>query len=345
MDKTALQCFANEVIAWQRACGRHGLPWQVSDPYARWISEIMLQQTQVASVIPYFTRFMAAYPDVASLAAARGDDVMRLWAGLGYYRRAENLLKCARLIVRDYGGKFPQSAQELAALPGIGESTAAAIAAFSFGEKAAIFDGNVRRVFARLTDFGEPVDGPAAKKLFRIVQSALPDEDIADYTQGVMDLGATVCVKRPKCASCPVSAMCLARQSGRESLLPLKKAKKPRPEKERTFFLIWKDDRALFLPQKEKGVWKGLYVLPSEEGCLSGEEALKKAREIAGGITGFQKLSGFTHVFTHFRLTGHVYAARAQEAGEGFYALGEKALPSPISKLVAGFFSGAPLSL
>jgi A/G-specific adenine glycosylase len=205
--------FASRLIAWQATDGRHDLPWQRTlDPYRIWLAEVMLQQTQVATVLPYFRRFVERFPDLESLAAASLDAVMRAWAGLGYYSRARNLHRCAQVIVTRHGGRFPDSPDALAQLPGIGRSTAAAIAAFAYGAHAPILDGNVKRVMAR--HFGvEGYPGASAieRQLWQLAESQLPDADIGAYTQGLMDLGATLCTRRaPRCETCPVRASCVA---------------------------------------------------------------------------------------------------------------------------------------
>ena len=210
--------FAQCVIDWQRTHGRHGLPWQnTRDPYRVCLSEIMLQQTQVATVLGYYARFLERFPDVAALAAAPQDEVLALWSGLGYYSRARNLHRCAQAVVQAHGGAFPRSSEALQTLPGIGRSTAAAIAAFCFGERVAILDGNVKRVLTRVLGFGGDLAEAAQEKaLWAEATRLLPEQGIARYTQGLMDLGATLCAARsPQCLLCPVQADCVAAQSVR----------------------------------------------------------------------------------------------------------------------------------
>ncbi len=217
---------AARVVRWHRRAGRRGLPWQgVRDPYRVWLSEVMLQQTQVATALAYYERFVERYPDVAALAAAPLDDVLASWSGLGYYSRARHLHRCAQTIVGEYGGSFPRSSAELARLPGIGRSTAAAIAAFCFDERAAILDGNVKRVLARHLGFeADLANASAQRELWAHAESLLPAAaQMARYTQGLMDLGALVCLPRqPRCEACPLAATCVARRSGRTAELPLK---------------------------------------------------------------------------------------------------------------------------
>ncbi|HZX26470.1 MAG TPA: A/G-specific adenine glycosylase, partial [Telluria sp.] len=224
--------FSAAVIAWQRAHGRHTLPWQnTRDAYRVWLSEIMLQQTQVAAVLGYYARFLERFPDVFELARAPSEDVMAHWSGLGYYTRARNLHACAKRVVEEYGGVFPADPALLAQLPGIGRSTAAAIAAFSYGARAAILDGNVKRVFARV--FG--IDAyPGEKKvedaLWARAEALLPADGIESYTQGLMDLGATLCTRgTPACERCPLAQRCVALATGRTAELPVRKPKKAVP--------------------------------------------------------------------------------------------------------------------
>jgi len=209
---------AGRLIRWQVRHGRHDLPWQrTRDPYRIWLSEVMLQQTQVATVIPYYERFLARFPDVKSLAGAHLDDVLALWSGLGYYSRARNLHAAARILVESWGGRFPRRREALASLPGVGRSTAAAIAVFAFGVREAILDGNVKRVFARhFAVRGYPGEQRVGNRLWKLAESQVPEKDVERYTQALMDLGASVCTRaRPACASCPLSASCAARSEGK----------------------------------------------------------------------------------------------------------------------------------
>src|ERR1700739_3432699 len=219
--------FAPRLITWQREHGRHDLPWQnTRDPYRVWLSEIMLQQTQVSTVIPYYARFLERFPDVAALAAAPLDDVMTLWAGLGYYSRARNLHRCAQAVVEARGGAFPSSVEALAELPGIGRSTAAAIASFAFGARATILDGNVKRVLARVFGGeGFPGEKKVENVMWLLAESLLPvnatDDDISAYTQGLMDFGATLCARgKPDCLRCPFAVDCVANVTGGQAELP-----------------------------------------------------------------------------------------------------------------------------
>jgi A/G-specific adenine glycosylase len=226
MDPAAQAEFFPRLVAWQRSHGRSGLPWQhTQDPYRVWLSEIMLQQTQVASVLQYYPRFLQRFPTVQALAAATPDEVLALWSGLGYYSRARNLHRCAQAVVAEHGGAFPASAEQLQALPGIGRSTAAAIAAFCFGERVSILDGNVKRVLTRLLAFeGDMASATQEKLLWQRAQQLVPPDagaaEMAAYTQGLMDLGASLCARtQPQCLLCPVQPLCAAQAQGRPEAL------------------------------------------------------------------------------------------------------------------------------
>lgn len=261
--------FAPRLIAWQRVAGRHGLPWQgTRDPYRVWLSEIMLQQTQVSTVLRYFGRFLERFPDVASLAAAPIDDVMAHWSGLGYYSRARHLHRCAQAVVADHGGRFPATAEQLQTLPGIGASTAAAIASFCHGERVSILDGNVRRVLSRLVAFdGDLAEAGPQRALWQVAQALLPEQpapaDMTAYTQGLMDLGATVCTRtRPRCPDCPVHDLCAARQQGATDRYPVKTRRTAR-RFERWWLLLLTRQGSVWLQRRpERGIWAGLYAPP-----------------------------------------------------------------------------------
>ncbi len=253
---------ASAVVEWQRQHGRHDLPWQRSrDPYRVWLSEIMLQQTQVATVLGYYQRFVQRLPDVAALAAASQDDVLALWSGLGYYSRARNLHRCAQTVVREHGGVFPASSSMLATLPGIGRSTAAAIAAFCHGERVAILDGNVKRVLARALGFGHDLaQARHERALWQLAQALLPITGIAAYTQGLMDLGATLCTTRnPACQACPIAELCVARAQGRQTHYPVKTRRLKR--RHMAHWLLWlvHRDRVWLVQRPVPGVWAGLW--------------------------------------------------------------------------------------
>jgi A/G-specific adenine glycosylase len=257
--------FAPALIAWQRVHGRRDLPWQnTQDPYRVWLSEIMLQQTQVATVLRYYDRFLERFPNVLALAQAPLDEVLAAWSGLGYYRRARLAHACAQRVARDHGGEFPRTAAVLATLPGIGRSTAAAIAAFCFAEKAAILDGNVKRVLTRWLGFdGDVTRAAELKQLWDAAESLLPDTDIAPYTQGLMDLGASLCAARqPACARCPVASSCVARADGNPERYPV--AERTVKRHRRASVCLWLEHRGrVWLTQRPpQGIWAGLWSLP-----------------------------------------------------------------------------------
>ncbi|MBH9551317.1 A/G-specific adenine glycosylase [Inhella gelatinilytica] len=293
----ALTEFSARLLAWQRQHGRHDLPWcGMRDPYRVWLSEIMLQQTQVATVRTYYARFLARFPSVDDLAAAPLDEVLALWAGLGYYTRARNLHACAQAVVA-LGG-FPRAADALEALPGIGRSTARAIASFCFEERVSILDGNVRRVLARLLAWPHPTTSARAQKeLWAHADALLPPAaaDMPRYTQGLMDLGALVCTPRgPRCGECPVAALCAAQAQGRVAEFPLRAPKPQRGRREQWWLWLEREsDGALWLQQRPSpGVWAGLWSLP-----LFDAEADLRA---AVGLRTVELLPRIDHALTHF---------------------------------------------
>lgn len=357
-DQLADPTFSEAVIGWQRRHGRHTLPWQnTTDAYRVWLSEIMLQQTQVAAVLGYYARFLERFPTVQALAEAPADDVMAHWSGLGYYTRARNLHACARRVVRDYDGVFPSDPALLAELPGIGRSTAAAIAAFSSGARAAILDGNVKRVFARVFGIDAyPGLKPVEDALWRRAEALLPDVAgnpgaIESYTQGLMDLGATLCTRsRPDCGRCPLQERCVAFATGRTAELPVRKPKKATPEK-RTALLVVLDRGQVLLQQRaQTGIWGGLLSLPEVGGHvpMDGDAEPVCTAGIAAAATAFgtldevRPLSPLVHVFTHYRL--HIAPFAVTLAARGatpdryqwwdLAGIGEAPLPAPVKKLL-----------
>jgi A/G-specific adenine glycosylase len=350
--------FAERVVAWQRRHGRHDLPWQgTRDAYRLWLSEVMLQQTQVATVIPYYERFLARFPTVAALAAAPVEEVMALWSGLGYYSRARNLHACARAVVTQHGGRFPESAEALAHLPGIGASTAAAIAVFAFGKRAAILDGNVKRVFARHFGVaGWPGAGVVERELWRLAREALPDRHVEAYTQGLMDLGATVCSRsRPACGDCPVASSCVARAEGRQASLPGARPRRERPVRAANFVLLTRGTQVLLERRPPAGIWGGLLALPQFDPDLDAAALGAAVQARFGlGVIGLERLPRRHHDFTHYRLElqtwrGRAAAARlAEPAGAEWWELGalvDAALPAPHRLLLseaqpAGWLAG-----
>ena len=263
---TDLPPFSERLLAWFDEHGRKTLPWQQDrTPYRVWVSEIMLQQTQVATVIPYYERFMARFPKVADLAQAPIDDVLSLWTGLGYYARARNLHKTACIVAEEYGGEFPDSVEGLESLPGIGRSTAGAILTLGHGGWAPILDGNVKRVLARYHAIeGWPGRSDVLAALWRASEAVTPQERTADYTQGIMDLGATLCTKsKPECLFCPMTEDCQARISGTQAAYPGKKPKKKTPTRD-THFIICVDSQGRVLLERRppSGIWGGLWSFP-----------------------------------------------------------------------------------
>lgn len=295
--------FSASIIQWQRQHGRHDLPWQnTRDPYAIWVSEIMLQQTQVSAVIGYYRRFMQRFPDIARLAAATQDEVLQHWSGLGYYSRARNLHRAAQLMVERHGGRFPEDMEEVVALPGIGRSTAAAICSFAFGQAQPILDGNVKRVFARhFLIEGWPGLPKVEKEMWHLAEQLMPQADVSAYVQGLMDLGATVCTRsKPRCGECPLRDRCGALVQGKVSVLPAARPRKALPEKSVTMLLLLQGDEILLEKRPPSGIWGGLWSLPEID---AGSDAQATARERYGIETVvLPALPLLSHTFTHFRL-------------------------------------------
>lgn len=336
--------FSGRVVRWQRTHGRNTLPWQnTRDPYRVWLSEIMLQQTQVAAVLGYYDRFLARFPDVQSLAAAPLDDVLALWSGLGYYSRARNLHRCAQEVVEHHGGSFPKTAEVLATLPGIGPSTAAAISSFCFGERAAILDGNVKRVLTRVLAFGDDLSlGANERRLWEHARALLPSRELQEnmprYTQGIMDLGATICLPRsPSCLLCPVQGDCAAARAGRPEDFPVKTRKLKRSAESLWLLQAQAGNGSVWLQKRPTpGVWAGLYCLPVFGSREALEEVLPKPAR-----SRLRDVEPFVHVLTHKDLHLHpVQAVVAEEwrGGEGqWFGAGEwpgLGLPAPVRKLL-----------
>lgn len=336
------------LIRWHAGHGRHDLPWQQGrTPYRVWISEVMLQQTQVATVIPYYERFMARFPDVRTLADAPLDDVLHLWSGLGYYSRARNLHAAAVQIRDRHGGEFPRDFAAVAGLPGIGRSTAGAILALSLGERFPILDGNVRRVLSRR--FGierEGSEGALMKVLWLQAEACTPHTDVAVYTQAIMDLGATLCTRhQPLCAFCPLTERCVARLTGRQEALPSPKVPRTRGAREVFLPLLQREDGAVWLQRRaDSGVWGGLWCPPAFD---TEAEALAFLAGVAGGQAP-QRLPSFTHAFTHFDLQITPLRVRlsglCMDAAAGLWynthAPGRIGLPAPIRTLLGRLPAG-----
>ncbi|WP_274571095.1 A/G-specific adenine glycosylase [Neisseria leonii] len=335
--------FARRLIDWQHRHGRHNLPWHSRDPYRVWLSEIMLQQTQVATVREYFPRFVAEFPDVAALAAAAQDDVLRLWAGLGYYSRARNLHQAAKQIMTQFDGRFPQSRGEWETLCGVGRSTAAAICAFTLNRREAILDGNVKRVLCRVfARDGDPADKTFEKRLWALAESLLPPDaaDMPAYTQGLMDLGATVCKRgRPDCAACPMQARCLAYAQNRTAELPRRK-KAAAPVHLPLFWLQLRtpDGRLLLEKRPQSGIWAGMYCLP----CFENLSELYRFAA-AYGLTpdDLTEHPAIAHRLTHRLLDITPFSAvlpqaPATDSGwQNAQQIRQSALPKPLSSWLA----------
>ncbi|HSX59727.1 MAG TPA: A/G-specific adenine glycosylase [Tahibacter sp.] len=337
--------FAPALLDWYDRHGRKQLPWQTPrTPYRVWLSEIMLQQTQVATVIGYFRRFVDTLPDLPALAAAPVDQVLGLWSGLGYYSRARNLHKAAKLCVERHGGELPHDFDALAALPGIGRSTAGAILAQAFGQRRAILDGNVKRVLSRYHGVdGWPGATATARTLWQHAEDNTPDARVADYTQAIMDLGATLCVRsRPRCGVCPVSGGCIALRERRTAELPARKPAKTSPTRA-TCMLILRDDagRVLLQRRPSTGVWAELWSLPEASDVDAAEHT---ARRAGARIDHARTLDSFVHVFSHYRLAVTPLLARAvplPRAADGdglrWYTADEYTqlgLPAPVRRLL-----------
>ena len=344
------QDFAARLVAWQKTHGRNSLPWQnTRDPYRVWLSEIMLQQTQVTTVLGYYARFLDRFPSVTDLAAAAPDDVLALWSGLGYYSRARNLHLCAQDVVALHGGQFPRSAVLLQTLPGIGPSTAAAIASFCYAERVAILDGNVKRVLTRVLAFADDLAAAKnEKQLWVIANNMLPEKNLTQtmprYTQAVMDLGATICTSRkPQCLICPVQNICLGFAEGAPEKYPVKTRKLKRSAEHLSLLWAERPDGAVWLERRPaSGIWGGLYCLP----VFKNEEALM-AFLPARSCSRVQHLSTFKHVLTHkdlhlspviagFSTHQKMPSADGALAGNWFApdAWPQLGLPAPIRKLL-----------
>lgn len=332
--------FAGAVVRWQRVHGRHDLPWQAtSDSYAIWLSEIMLQQTRAQAVIPFYKKFLRRWPDAASLARAKLDSVLSEWSGLGYYARARNLHAAAKLI-RKHGE--PQTARQWQSLPGVGKSTAAAVAVFAFGERATVSDGNVKRVLARVFAEHAEIDSPAGETVFReLATSLLPARrHIRAYTQGMMDLGATVCTpKNPKCGSCPLASGCAARKLQLTDQLPRRKPKKQKPLQTLAMAAVRRNGMVLLEKRPASGIWGGLWSLPEHKSRAALKRICETHLQCKLTQTGAAVIH---HEFTHYRLQARVaiLECATPPANAHFDSVAWKslktrsALPSPIKKFL-----------
>jgi A/G-specific adenine glycosylase len=340
------QLFASALIAWHTDHGRHDLPWQHDrSAYRVWVSEIMLQQTQVATVLSYYQRFMQRFPDVGALAAAAIDEVLHLWSGLGYYSRARNLHRAAQIIVEEHAGTFPCEPDELEKLPGIGRSTAAAVAALAFDQRATICDGNVKRVLARYFALEGPLGERAVEAaLWQHAQACTPSTQVATYTQAIMDFGATLCTRsRPLCMHCPVQQQCAAFAAGRVQQLPVPRRRLNRPSREVVMLLAVDPAGQVLLHRRPPaGIWGGLWSPPE---FADAEAAATYCRETLQPALGSPEvLEPVQHAFTHFDLTitplrvACLQAPAVQEGSTLWYNAREPArvgLPAPIAALLS----------
>nr|WP_294840480.1 A/G-specific adenine glycosylase [uncultured Methylotenera sp.] len=342
--------FASRLISWQKIHGRHDLPWQnTTDPYAIWVSEIMLQQTQVAAVIGYYSKFMTRFPTIAALANASQDEVLQHWSGLGYYSRARNLHHAAQTIMDEHDGQFPQDFATIQTLSGIGRSTAAAIASFAFHQVQTILDGNVKRVLARHFAIAGWTSSPKIEKeLWQLAESLLPQSDMVAYTQGLMDLGATVCTRsKPKCEACPLNTSCLARQQNLTSVLPTPKPKKSIPEKHTTMLILRQGDEVMLVKRPPTGIWGGLWSFPEYDGAGDTghhDYATTALDQFGVSTTVDAPLASISHVFTHFKLhikpqplSVNQHALQAREANAVWLSIEDAlgaAIPTPVRNIL-----------
>jgi A/G-specific adenine glycosylase len=351
----AADAFATRLLAWFDVHGRKNLPWQQDrTPYRVWISEVMLQQTQVSTVIPYFERFMARFPEVGMLAAAPEDEVLHLWTGLGYYARARNLRACARVLVAAHGGVFPEAIDAVVELPGIGRSTAGAILALSRDERHAILDGNVKRVLSRVFGIaGDPSSAAVNAALWMQAEACTPKSRAGAYTQAIMDLGATVCTRsRPACTVCPMNGICIAAREGRQGELPGRKVRRERRVREATLLIAESGSagaRAVLLERRSSpGILGGLWSPPQFEDEGAALEWCR--REVGETFSELKRLPPIDHAFTHFDLRLNPVRVRCAvgsgvREGEGrlWYSLEAPprvGLPQPIRLLIERLMAG-----
>ena len=336
--------FRYKLLAWFDQHGRKNLPWQIGrDPYRVWVSEIMLQQTQVATVIPYFERFIARFPDIAALAAGSVDEVISLWAGLGYYARARNLHRAALDMAQRHGSRLPTELEALMALPGIGRSTAGAILSLGAGLWAPILDGNVKRVLCRYAGLeGWPGETEVERELWRLSAALTPESRAADHNQAMMDLGATLCArKKPRCGACPLNSGCVAHARGLTDVIPAPRPKRAQPIRRRHLLVLRDAEGRIFLEKRPPaGIWGGLLSLPEFESLTTLMDWCRQRRIDCSGL---ECLPSRRHTFTHFRLDFVPVVIRAQapepwvaeDTGQGWWIPGEAAgLPAPVSRLL-----------
>lgn len=309
MNVLTPQKFSKAVLRWFDAHGRKTLPWQHNKtPYRVWISEIMLQQTQVTAVIPYFERFMQRFPDLPTLAHAPLDDVLHQWAGLGYYTRARNLHRAAQMVMHAFNGYFPDTLETVQQLPGIGRSTAGAILSIAFQKPAPILDGNVKRVLSRYLGISEPINNKSIENtLWETAAACTPDARCADYTQAIMDLGATLCTRsKPACTQCPLVSTCRAHAENIVDLLPMKKSFRAIPTRTATFLILQHNQHILLLKRPPHGIWGGLWSLPELTGTPEHDDIRCHCRSTFQlNADHLQSLPPFRHTFSHYHLDIH----------------------------------------
>ena len=339
--------FSTRLIKWHKKSGRKNLPWQLNrNPYKVWISEIMLQQTQVKTAIPYFIKFMERFPDIETLSKSSDDEVLSYWSGLGYYARARNILKTSKILNKEHSSLMPDSLEELMALPGIGKSTAGAILCLGFEKKAAILDGNVKRVLSRYVRLkGDIKKNSTLKDLWKISEELLPKKEYSTYTQSIMDLGATICHRKdPSCGVCPVKNKCSAREHEETNLFPNKGLIKTKPTKE-VFWLLPKDSQGnIYLEKRQnKGLWGGLwtFIEAKDKKSLRKEYSKRfKDKEFS-----FEELSKIEHHFSHYKLKASVFTTHLEKfnksgfkeqsmwiGGDQVQSIG---IPAPVKKIIA----------
>ncbi len=340
-----MSAFASRLIAWQKQHGRHDLPWQnTSDAYAIYVSEIMLQQSQVSTVIGYYQKFMQRFPDLASLASASQEEVLEHWSGLGYYSRARNLHKTASIIMNTHHGVFPNDVAVMQSLPGIGRSTAAAIASFAFNQIETILDGNVKRVLARYFRVEGWTSSPKVEKaLWAIAESLLPKQEMVAYTQGLMDLGSAICTRsKPKCSDCPMQDGCAALQADCVQSLPTPKPRKVVPQKSTTMLVLRQGQQILLEKRPPSGIWGGLWSFPETDGA---EDLSALVQQRFGlSATAHPPLATINHAFSHYKLSIQVQPMQLTQAftqvGEPQYIwlsleqANAAAIPTPVRKIL-----------
>jgi A/G-specific adenine glycosylase len=340
--------FSNRLLAWFDKHGRKDLPWQHNPtPYRVWVSEIMLQQTQVSTVVNYYQRFMQAFPSIKSLAEANIDQVLHYWAGLGYYARGRNLHKAARQIMENHNGTFPENFDDILSLPGVGKSTAGAILSLAFKQRQAILDGNVKRVLGRFHAIsGWPGDKKIENQLWKLANSNTPESKVAEYTQAIMDLGATLCTRsNPQCSACPQQKFCTAHQLGKAVEFPGKKPKKDIPEKHvRLLLILNENNQPLIVKRPPVGIWGGLWSLP--ECNIEQDPSAWCSDKLGYAVKHIKELPDCQHAFTHFKLTMKPSIlqiqspSQIQESNNRWYqpnAVEKIGFPTPIKNILHAF--------